>query len=118
MRDRPAFIHSGRALAGVLLVALALAGSGAACSLILDADANPQRCSKEADCARFPDAVCDNARRVCVPRLPRVMMDAGSQNDAVADGGGGLTCELSFDNQARIALPGPDGGLRPLPEGP
>ena len=31
---------------------------------------------------------------------------------------GGLTCELAFDNQARINLSGPDGGLRPLLDGP
>jgi hypothetical protein len=50
-----------------------------------------------------------------------VVPDAGAPADA-SDGGqegpGALTCELAFDNESRLTLWGPDGGLRPLPEDP
>ncbi len=37
-----------------------------ACSVLMDEDKN--QCASDADCARFGDAVCDLARKVCVPR--------------------------------------------------
>ncbi|HXU02215.1 MAG TPA: hypothetical protein VN903_14715 [Polyangia bacterium] len=78
----------------------------------LDTGGNPYKCSTTADCDRFPNAVCDDARKMCVPRLPYAGQDGG--------GGGtsGLTCVESFDNSARITGGDPDGGLLPLPEGP
>jgi len=82
---------------------------------LLDANADPYKCSTNADCERFPNAVCDSARKQCVPRLPFV---DGGPPDGGAGGTSGLTCELSFDNAVRIYAPGPDGGLRPLPESP
>jgi hypothetical protein len=103
----------GRAL---LVLAVALAGANAACTLLLDTDANPHRCDADTDCAHLPNAVCDNARRVCVPRFPSAALDGGLPGDV--DAGGGLMCQLSFDNAARLTFTGPDGGLRPLPEAP
>jgi hypothetical protein len=101
---------------GWALLALGLAaGGGLGCTLLLDADANPYKCSTSADCNRFPNAVCDDARKQCVPRLP--FLDGGTL-DTGSGGTSGLTCEVSFDNALRIHGPGPDGGLRPLPEGP
>lgn len=108
------------ALAGLLPAASA--GGGTGCSLLLDYESNPYKCVIDSDCARYANAVCDSARKVCVPRLPNVIVDAGANPDA-SDGGrdegpGALTCELAFDNGTRLTLVGPDGGLRPLPEGP
>jgi hypothetical protein len=99
-----------------MVLAFGLLGASAACTLLLDTDANPQTCKIDADCARFPNAACDNARRVCVPRLPSVVMDGGVPLDGSVDTGGGLVCQAAFDNAARITMTGPDGGLRPLPE--
>jgi hypothetical protein len=108
-----------RELARGLALAVVFAGASGGCTLLLDTDANPHSCNVEADCARLPNAVCDNARRICVPRLPAAGDDGGAPMDAgVDDTGGGLMCELAFDNAARITMTGPDGGLRPLPEGP
>jgi len=101
-------------VAGVVaLLGLATAG-GIGCTLLLDTTSNPQKCNNDADCARFPNAVCDNARKTCVPRQPYV--DSGMPLDTGVDGGG-ATCSLSFDNSIRIPVTGPDGGLRPLPDG-
>jgi hypothetical protein len=100
--------------AAVAVVGLYTA-SGAGCTLLLDTSANPHKCSTDADCARFPNAACDNARKVCVPKLPYVS-DAGTLETGAGGTGGGPACELSFDNNARIGVTGPDGGLRPLPE--
>ena len=105
--------------AALVLIALGISmGGGAGCTLLLDTSTNPTtRCETDGDCARFPNAACDDARKQCVPRLPYV--DSGAPPDTGAGGtSGGLTCELAFDNQAPINLSGPDGGLRPLPEGP
>jgi hypothetical protein len=114
MRESARSFRSGRALAALALVVAAASSGGAGCSLLLDTDASLPTCNSDADCARFPNAACDSARRICVPRLPSAIGDGGAGSDTA----GPLTCELSFDNQARIALPGPDGGLRPLPEAP
>jgi hypothetical protein len=111
--------QTGVVFAVALAIVGVLAGGGAGCSVLLDTDTNPYKCTTSADCTRYPDAVCDTARKQCVARLPPVGFDAG-----VADGGGGtggtggLTCELAFDNRTRVPLDGPDGGLRPLPETP
>jgi hypothetical protein len=107
------------ALAGLFI--FAAAGGGAGCSLLLDYESNPYKCVIDSDCARYTNAVCDSARKVCVPRFPNAITDAGAAD--ASDGGrdegpGALTCELAFDNSARLTLVGPDGGLRPLPEGP
>jgi hypothetical protein len=104
----------GRAL---LVLAVALAGANAACTLLVSTDVDPHRCNTDADCAHLPNAACDNARRVCVPRFPSGGGDGGLQADG-GDTGGGLMCQLSFDNAARLTFTGPDGGLRPLPEAP
>jgi hypothetical protein len=103
------------------LVALVLGAGGTGCSLLVDYESNPYRCVIDSDCTRYPNAVCDSARKVCVPRLPGGVIDAGAPADASdggQDGPGALTCELAFDNDSRLTLVGPDGGLRPLPEGP
>lgn len=110
---RPGRLRAGLALVGTLAVL-----GDAACSLVLETDTNPYKCSGNADCAHLPNAACDSARRICVPRLPNADPDAGTPPDTGAGGTGGLTCELTFDNDTRILAPGPDGGLRPLPEGP
>ena len=102
----------GRALTALVFAVWGFAVAG--CSLVLDTDANPYKCNNDQDCARYPNAACDNVRRLCVPRLPTVVSDAG----APPDGPGALTCELGFDNSRRVTLGGPDGGLLPLPEGP
>src|SRR5262245_65569498 len=68
MRKLAAFRRCRRALAGLALAALGAAAGSPACTLLLDTDANPNTCKVDADCARFPNAACDNARRVCVPR--------------------------------------------------
>lgn len=100
----------------LLLVAVVTLG----CSIVLETET--QNCRTDADCARHPNAVCDNARRLCVARQPyggAPMVDGGGPT---ADGGeeetGPAMCQLSFDNAARIRQNGPDGGLRPLPEVP
>jgi hypothetical protein len=85
------------------------------CSVVLETDTNPHRCVIDADCARFTNAVCDNVRKMCTPKLPIVQPDAGSPDTGGETDSGTLTCELSFDNGIRIPA-GPDGGLRPLPE--
>ena len=97
-----------------------LAGAGPGCSLLLDYESNPYTCVIDSDCQRYTGAVCDNARKVCVPRLPSGVVDSGTPpaDGGRDDGPGALTCELSFDNGSRLTLVGPDGGLRPLPEGP
>jgi hypothetical protein len=102
--------------AGLVLIALGIAVGGGVvgCTLLLDASADPFKCANDIDCARFPDAVCDSVRRQCVPRLPYA--DGGAP-DTGAGGTSGLTCELTFDNDARLNSRGPDGGLRPLPDG-
>jgi hypothetical protein len=105
-----------------LLISI-LAGAGPGCSLLLDYESNPYTCVIDSDCRRYAGAVCDNARKVCVPRLPSGVVDSGTPpadggDGGRADGPGALTCELSFDNGSRLTLVGPDGGLRPLPEGP
>jgi hypothetical protein len=103
-------------IGGVVAAALGLSvAGGVGCTLLLDTSNNPQKCSTDADCARFPNAACDNARRQCVPKLP-YGSDAGTSETGA---GGAGACELWFDNSARIAGNGPDGGLRPLPtDGP
>jgi hypothetical protein len=110
-----------RELALGLALAVVFVGASGGCTLLLDTDgANPHSCNIDADCAQLPNAVCDNARRVCVPRLPSAGDDGGVPpiDGGDADTGGGLMCELAFDNAARITMSGPDGGLRPLPEEP
>jgi len=100
--------------AGLALIVLCISvGGGAGCSILLDSSANPYKCVTDDDCSRFPDAVCDAIKKVCVPRLP--IVDSGAVDTGGAGGTSGLTCEVSFDNAARINLTGPDGGLRPLP---
>ena len=101
----------------LVLIALGISmGGGAGCTLLLDTSSSPNKCETDNDCARFPNAACDDARKQCVPRLPYV--DSGAPDTGAGGTSGGLTCELTFDNQARINLSGPDGGLRPLPDGP
>ncbi len=61
----------GRALAALVFAVWGLlVAGGAGCSLLLDTDANPYMCNTDQDCARYPNAACDNVRRQCVPRLP------------------------------------------------
>ncbi|WP_433932965.1 hypothetical protein AB3662_02200 [Sorangium cellulosum] len=60
LTDSPAL-----ALALSTLTAGALATGGLACSLIVER--RGEQCNADADCARFDDAVCDVAERVCVP---------------------------------------------------
>lgn len=121
---RAAHFPPPRALAAVvvaLLLSLFLAASGAGCSLLLDYESDPYKCVIDSDCTRFTNAACDSIRKQCVPRLPSGQFDAGAPADGgdAGDGGpGALTCEISFDNTVRLTLTGPDGGLRPLPEGP
>jgi hypothetical protein len=99
------------------LAALGLcAGGGAACSVLLETDTNPNKCNTDADCAGLPNAVCDNSRRHCVTRLPPLGSDGGAPDGS--GGTSGLTCQVSFDNRTRVPLDGPDGGLRPLPVTP
>ena len=101
----------------LVLIALGISmGGGVGCTLLLDTSGNPTRCETDDDCARFPNAACDDAKKQCVPRLPYV--DSGAADRGVGGTSGGLTCEQTFDNQARINLSGPDGGLRPLLDGP
>jgi len=66
------------AAAGVIAVMALAAAGGGGCTLLLDTSGNPQKCSNDADCARFPDAACDNARKQCVPKLPYVTTDSGA----------------------------------------
>jgi hypothetical protein len=103
-----------RAALALLLFGVSLAGAPA-CTLLLDTSGTPSKCETDGDCIRFPNAACDGIKKECVPRQPYT--DGGTL-DAGAGGTSGLTCELSFDNKARIHLSGPDGGLRPLPEDP
>jgi hypothetical protein len=116
LRDRMWFsrdvLSIARLRAGVVLAIVGVATAGGGCTLLLETDADPYRCGNDQDCARFPDAACDSVKKQCVPRLPAIGWDAGPP----ADTGGGLACELSFDNSIRIPLSGPDGGLRPLPD--
>ncbi len=122
MRQLGTFFRPARVLAGVaLLLSGVFAGGAVGCSLMLDTDVNPYRCVRDADCVRYPNAVCDTVRKECVPRLPSQVVDGGAPMDT--GGGGGddasaLTCELTFDNRARIPSGGPDGGLLPLPQEP
>jgi hypothetical protein len=106
--------HPGLAFAVAVAILGVFTGGGAGCSVLLDTDTNPYKCTTDADCARYAsNAACDSARKQCVTRLPPFNPDAG-----VPDGGGGmggLSCTLSFDNRLRVPLDGPDGGLRPLP---
>jgi len=106
-------------------VAFALLGvwaaGGTACTRLLATDIQKYKCNTDADCAGLPDAVCDNAHRECIKRLPFANNnDADASTDGGADDGGadasGGACELSFDNKTRLPLNGPDGGLRPLEE--
>ena len=117
--SRSAHFAPGRVAAALFIIVLLL-GGGAGCSLLLDYESDPYRCVIDSDCARFTNAACDSVRKQCVPRFPSGgQSDAGSPGDDGGDGGpGALTCEISFDNAARLTLTGPDGGLRPLPEGP
>jgi hypothetical protein len=109
--------HPARSLlCGLAVAALALwAGSGGGCTVLLDTSANPQKCSNDGDCARFANAACDNAHKICVPKLPYAN-DAGMMETGGGGTGGTAACELSFDNATRINAFGPDGGLRPLPD--
>jgi hypothetical protein len=116
MKQTGAAPGPGRVRAGLgLAIAVAAFGiwlSGpAGCSLLLDANADPYKCKVDADCARYPNAVCDTSKKECVPRFPNVVTDSGAPETPVA------ACQLSFDN-SRVKMDGPDGGLRPLPEGP
>jgi hypothetical protein len=117
MRQLGAVLRPGPALAGVALMFLGISiGGMAGCTLLLDTTANPYKCSTDDDCKHFPNAACDNARKQCVPRLPNASGDSGPPDDG-AGGTSGLTCELTFDNKARLSQTAPDGGLRPLPDG-
>jgi len=107
-------VRGGLAVAGVVALLGASAIGGISCTLLLDTSSNPQSCTIDSDCARFPNAACDSSRKVCVPRQPYV--DSGAPLDT-PDGAPGGTCSLSFDNSIRIIVAGPDGGLRPLPDG-
>jgi hypothetical protein len=116
MRQLGTALRPGPALAGLALLILGVSvGGGTGCTLLLDTSGNAYKCSSDSDCTHFPNAVCDSARKQCVPRLPYV--DSGVL-DTGAGGTSGLTCEQSFDNGQRLTMTGPDGGLRPLPEGP
>jgi hypothetical protein len=106
----PGRVRARWVLVAALAAVTASVGGGAGCSLLLDASANPYKCQIDSDCAHLPNAVCDSVKKECVPRLPNVVTDAGT------DMMGG-TCQVSFDN-SRVILDGPDGGLRPLPEAP
>jgi hypothetical protein len=111
-----AVLSPGPALAGLALIALGLSSAGGAgCTLLLDTNgATPSsKCETDDDCAKFPNAACDDIKKHCVPRLPPV--DSGVVAPTGTGGGSGLTCELSFDNKTRIFQTGLDGGLRPLP---
>jgi hypothetical protein len=125
MRQVDTISLTGRVFAGLAFVVLGLWASGSAgCSLLLETDV-PSQCSTDADCARYSNSECDNVRRLCVRRLPYGGGGgAGTSGASIDSGGGGgsggsggLACQLSFDNQ-RIQFRGPDGGLRPLTEGP
>ena len=75
-----------RELALGLALAVVFAGASGGCTLLLDTDgANPHSCNVDADCAQLPNAVCDNARRVCVPRLPPAGVDGGAPMDGGVD---------------------------------
>ena len=111
-----AVFSPGPALAGLALIALGLSGAGGAgCTLLLDTNgvAPSSKCETDDDCAKFSNAACDDIKKHCVPRLP--LVDAGVVAPTGTAGTSGLTCELSFDNKARIFQSGPDGGLRALP---
>ena len=110
--------QTGVFFAVALTILGVFAGGGAGCSVLLETDTNPYKCTTDADCLRYAsNAACDSSRKQCVTRLPPFTPDAGAP-DAGSGGTGGLSCTLSFDNRLRIPLDGPDGGLRPLPEGP
>jgi hypothetical protein len=103
-------------LTGGLAAFIGALGGGTGCTLLLDTSANPQSCRTDADCVRFPNAACDNAHRICVPKFPYASGSAGNDGGGTGGVGGAGGCGLSFDNSVRIGLNGPDGGLRPLPE--
>jgi hypothetical protein len=105
-------------LTGVLAALIGAVGGGTGCTLLLDTSGNPQSCRTDADCVRFPNAACDNAHRICVPKFPYASGSAGNDGGAGGMGGAGGAgaCGFSFDNSVRIGATGPDGGLRPLPE--
>ena len=113
MQDRPGIPRRGAAAIVFAIAMIGMSATGAGCSVLLAPGDNPQKCRTDADCARFPNAACDGVRKLCVPRLPYA-----GDSGAPLGTGGSLACELSFDNAARITMPGPDGGLRPLPEDP
>jgi len=117
--SRPRRVLAGLALAGTVAGTITLFGlsiGGAGCSLLLETDIKPHKCTTDDDCASLPSAACDNARKECVPKLPVGGVDGG-QPDADA-GPIAPACEIAFDNSTRVMFIGPDGGLRPLPEGP
>ena len=72
-------------LAGALVLGLG------ACSALLDLDA--AQCRSDRDCARFRNATCDLARRICVAGAPPDGSGAGGapggDGGAPADGSGG-----------------------------
>jgi hypothetical protein len=104
------------ALTAAVAAVCLTAALGAGCTLLLDTTANPHKCTTDDDCTRFPNAACDNARKVCVPKLP-YLVDSGVMDTGAGGTGGGPACELAFDNAGRLNGVGPDGGLRPLPQG-
>ena len=91
-----------------------------ACSRLLATDTTSHPCTTNADCAPYPDAVCDNYHHECTPRLPYASagVDAEAPDGNASDGMPGPICQLSFDNSNRVPSDGADGGLRPLPEEP
>jgi|SRR5262245_3451210 len=116
MKETGAVAGPGRVRARWVVVAclaasMAAVGGGAGCSLLLDASANPYKCQIDADCERLPNAVCDSVKKECVPRLPNVVTDSGT--DMMGPG----ICQATFDD-SRVIHDGPDGGLRQLPEVP
>lgn len=110
--------YTGMVVAVALAILGVFAGGGAGCSVLLETNTNPYKCTTDADCLRHAsNAACDTSRKLCVARLPPFTPDAGVP-DGGNGGSGGLSCSLSFDNRLRVPLDGPDGGLRPLPEAP
>jgi len=114
--------HTGVVSALAITLAIVVggfSGGAAGCSVLLETDTNPYKCTTDADCLRYAsNAACDTARRQCVARLPPSTPDAAGTGGDGSGGTGGLSCSLSFDNRLRVPLDGPDGGLRPLPEPP
>jgi hypothetical protein len=116
MREVPRAGRTRIALTAAVSAVCLIAAIQAGCTLLLDTSANPHKCNNDADCARFPNAACDNVRKVCVPKLP-YLTDAAPIETGAGGTGGAAACELSFDNAGRLNGVGPDGGLRPLPQG-